>query len=240
MMDCSHFSASLPFFLNDELEAEQRAELLAHAENCPGCGGDLSIDQALREGLRQTSIKVSSKAPACLHTNIRRGFSSARMWRVGSGLGGLTAAAAVASFMLLPSGDPLDPLIETTIEYQARRLPADIAFEPPAKIEAFLAKQLGRSVALPNIPELPVRAARFMPTQGRRGAMILLGGGAQQVDVLAVEADAAMRQRLPKSRIINRRGREVLQWQRDGVIFSATGANGRAPKALFHFANHSR
>jgi anti-sigma factor RsiW len=240
MMDCSHFSASLPYFLSGELETAQRAELLAHAENCSGCGGDLSVDQALRDGLRKASMQTSPKAPAALRANIRRGYRAARMRRVGGGLGGLAAAAAVATFMLQPAGDPLDPLIERTIEYQARRLPADIAFEPPAKIEAFLAEQLGRAIALPKIPELPVRGARFVPTEGRRGAMILLGGGAQQVDVLAVEADAAMRQGLPNSRIIKRRGREVLQWQRDGLIFSATGANGRAPKALFRFANHSR
>ena len=152
----------------------------------------------------------------------------------------MAAAAALVAFLLQPAGDPLDPVIDTTIDYQARRLPADVAFEPPAQVEAFLTQQLGRQVSLPRIDQLPIRGARFMPTQGKRGAVIMLGGGPQRVDVLAVEADHSVGKQLTKPRVTTREGREVLQWYRDGMVYSATSANGRTPNALFKFANHSR
>jgi anti-sigma factor RsiW len=240
MIDCSQFAASLPYLLIDEVETENRAELLAHAEVCEGCGAELRIDQAMRLGLQQISLAQSPECPAALRRNIQRGFRRARIVRVGGSLGGIAAAAAIAAFLLQPTGDPLDPLIDTTIDYQSRRLPADVAFEPPAKVEAFLAQQLGRSVNLPRIEHLPVRGARFMPAQGKRGAVIMLGGGPQRVDVLAVEADQSVSKRLIKPRVTKRDGREVLQWYRDGMVYSATSANGRTPNALFKFANHSR
>jgi len=240
VIDCTQFTAALPFLLGGEIESDQHAVLLAHAQNCEGCGANLAIDQAMRMGLKQISLEQSPACPEALRKRINRGFRRARFLRVSGSLGGIAAAAAIATFLLQPSGDPLDPLIDTTIEYQARRLPADVAFEPPAKVEAFLAKQLGRAVALPRISQLPVRGARFVPTQGKRGAVIMLGGGPQRVDVLAVEAEPSMGKRLPEPRVTKRAGREVLQWYRDGMVYSATSANGRTPSALFRFANHSR
>ncbi len=240
MIDCSQFASALPFLLNGEVESEQRSRLLAHAEVCEGCGTQFRIDQAMRSGLRQISLEQSPVCPDALRKRINSGFRRARIVRVSTRLGGLAAAAAIATFLLQPSGDPLDPLIDSTIEYQARRLPADVAFEPPAKVEAFLAQQLGRSVDLPQISQLPVRGARFMPTQGKRGAVIMLGGGPQRVDVLAVEAEPTMSEHLAKPRVTKRAGREVLQWYRDGMVYSATSASGRTPSALFKFANHSR
>jgi anti-sigma factor RsiW len=240
MIDCSQFTSSLPFLLAGEVEIDQRAMLLAHAQSCEGCGANLRIDQAMRAGLKQVSLEHSPACPDALRRRINGGFRRARLMRISGGLGGIAAAAAIATFLLQPSGDPLDPLIDTTIEYQARRLPADIAFEPAAKVEAFLTKQLGRSLDLPRIAQLPVRGVRFMPTHGKRGAVIMLGGGPQRVDVLAVEADAKMGKYLRKPRVTKRAGREVLQWYRDGMVYSATSASGRTPNALFKFANHSR
>ena len=68
----------------------------------------------------------------------------------------------------------------------------------------------------------------------------MLGGGPQRADVLAVEADQETQRYLAQPRVTKRGGREVLQWYRDGMIYSATSANGRTPNALFQFANHSR
>ena len=158
--------------------------------------------------------------------------------RVGGSIGGLAAAAAFATFLVQPSGDPLDPLIDATLTYQARRLPADIAFEGRGEVEAFLTEQIGRTVALPKLPTLPVRGARYMPAHGKHGAMIVLGGGADRVDLFAVEADKPTGKRLGRPRVVDRAGREVLQWYRDGMIYSATAASGRAPNALFQFAGY--
>ncbi len=240
MIDCRQFSQSLPYLLADEIEPENKAELLAHARICEGCGAELRIERALRAGLQQVSVKATPACPPSLRKNIERRFLWARLARVTGGLGSMAAAAALVAFLLQPSGDPLDPLIDTTIDYQARRLPADVAFEPPAQVEAFLTQQLGRQVSLPRIDQLPIRGARFMPTQGKRGAVIMLGGGPQRVDVLAVEADQSVSKQLAKPRLTTREGREVLQWYRDGMVYSATSANGRTPNALFKFANHSR
>ena len=240
MNDCQHFESQIPFLLAGEIEAEHEAQLLAHAQSCSDCQDLFRVDTALRSGLRENSYAQTPACPDSLRKAVRRGYRRGRLMRVTGGIGGVAAAATLAAFLMQPVGDPLDPLIDTTIEYQARRLPADVAFEPPAKVEAFLAQQLGRSVNLPRIEQLPVRGARFMPTQGRRGAVIVLGGGPQRVDVLAVEADQNMGAHLAEPRVTTRRGREVLQWYRDGMVYSATSANGRTPNALFKFANHSR
>lgn len=240
MIDCDQFNRALPYLIADEVEPGSRAELLAHAELCDVCGAELRIDRSLRQGLHETSLQQAPTCPPRVRATIERSFRRRRLARTGAGLGGLAAAAALGLFMLQPTGDPLDPLVDTTIDYQARRLPADVAFEPPAQVEAFLTEQLGRRVSLPRIDQLPVRGARFMPTQGRRGAVIMLGGGPQRVDVLAVEADQETQRYLAQPRVTKRGGREVLQWYRDGMIYSATSANGRTPNALFQFANHSR
>ena len=240
MIDGRQFTPALPYLLADEIEPESKAELLAHAKVCEGCGAELRIERALRAGLQQVSVEATPACPPSLHRNIERRFRRARLARVTGGLGSMAAAAALVAFLLQPAGDPLDPLIDTTIDYQARRLPADVAFEPPAQVEAFLTQQLGRQVSLPRIDQLPIRGARFMPTQGKRGAVIMLGGGPQRVDVLAVEADQSVSKQLVKPRVTTRAGREVLQWYRDGMVYSATSANGRTPNALFKFANHSR
>jgi len=239
MIDCSEFERQLPFLICDELEDEPKVELLAHAEQCEPCAAALRVDQSLRAGL-QAQAESAPRCPDHLRRRIRNGYRRARAIRVAGGLGGVAACAALAAFMIMPSGDPLDPLVDSTLEYQARRLPADVAFEPKARVEAFLTEQMGRRVDLPQLPQYPVRGARFMPTQGKRGAMIMLGGGPRRVDVLAVEADRAIGEALRKPRVTKRRGREVLQWYRDGMVYSATSANGRTPSALVRFANHSR
>ena len=240
MIDCRQFTQALPYLIANEIEPENRAELLAHAKTCQGCGAELRIEQALRAGLKQASAQAAPICPPRLRLDIERRFRRARIARAAVGLSSMAAAAFVVAFALQPSGDPLDPLIDTTIDYQARQLPADVAFEPPAEVEAFLAQQLGRRVSLPRIDQLPIRGARFMPTQGKRGAVIMLGGGPQRVDVLAVEADQSVSKQLTKPRVTKRQGREVLQWYRDGMVYSATSASGRTPNALFKFANHSR
>ena len=106
-------------------------------------GGSSRIDRSLRQGLHETSLQQAPTCPPRVRATIERSFRRRRLARTSAGLGGLAAAAALGLFMLQPTGDPLDPLVDTTIDYQARRLPADVAFEPPAQVEAFL-KQLGR------------------------------------------------------------------------------------------------
>ena len=164
MIDCDQFNRALPYLIADEVEPGSRAELLAHAELCDVCGAELRIDRSLRQGLHETSLQQAPVCPPRVRATIERSFRRRRLARTSAGLGGLAAAAALGLFMLQPTGDPLDPLVDTTIDYQARRLPADVAFEPPAQVEAFLTEQLGRRELAAHRPA-PRARARFMPTQ---------------------------------------------------------------------------
>ena len=199
------------------------------------------IGKGLRQGMRERVQFDSPSCPEALRSGVRRGFRRQRLQRVaGASLGSVAVAAAVFAVAFGEPNDPLESLVATTLDYRSRDLPQDLAFEPKERVQQFLARQVGRAVALPQRGAHAVQGVRFMPTAGRRGAMIVLRHAGERIDLLAVEADEAMRTKLNTPRLRRRNGNEVLQFYRDGVIYNATTASGRAPTSLFQFAGYRR
>jgi hypothetical protein len=240
-VECNEFGTQLGFLIGDELDADAQAALLAHSEQCSNCSAQLTIGRSLRSGMSEHLRAATPRCPDALRLGVRRGFRRQRIQRfTGASLGGVAVAAAVFAVAFSEPKDPLENLVARTLDYRSRDLPQDLAFEPKERVQRFLAQQVGRPVALPQRGTHTVQGVRYMPTAGRRGAMITLRHADERIDLLAVEADSKTSGHLNVPRLHRRNGNEVLQFQRGGVIYNATTASGRAPTSLFQFAGYRR
>lgn len=240
-VDCESFRAQSEHLITGSLGQDEQGQYLAHAQTCPDCGMVYEADLRLRQGLR--SRWRTPSAPRRLRRRLQRRFALRRSIRTAGTVASLGALGAIAVMLMPQRRDTVTPLLtETLAIHQGMvELPHDLAEEPPDRVERFVSKRLGKVVNLPRLPNL----ARTLSARSHKGptgspaAVITYGGGQKRITVLAVPEDGDLAHDLPEPVVRRINGKEVLIWKRDGTVFSATGADGRAPDPFVQMVGYS-
>ncbi|HBU48441.1 MAG TPA: hypothetical protein DEB46_09030 [Myxococcales bacterium] len=240
-IDCESFRAQSELLLTGALPEEERSLLMVHAQGCPDCGLMLRTDESLRQGLRKRWD--TPKAPRRLRRRMQRRWALQRGLRTAGAVASIGAIGMVAIMLVPERQDAIEPLLSETlaIHQGLEDLPHDVAEEPADRVERFVSKQLGQVVNLPRPPELgrSLSARVHRAPTGEPAAVITYGGGAKRVTVLAVSESDDLEQGLPEPIVRTINGREVLVWKKDGTVFSATGADGRAPNPFVKMVGYT-
>ena len=240
-VDCESFRAQSELLLTGALSEDERHSLMIHAQICLDCGMILRADGQLRSGLRRRWD--TPKAPRGLRRRMRRRWALQRGLRTAGAIASVGAIGAIALLLMPERQDAIEPLLSETlaIHQGLEDLPHDLAEEPAERVERFVSKQLGQVVNLPTPPELgrSLSARVHRGPQGAPAAVITYGGGPRRITVLAVSENDDLVEDLPEPVVREVNGREVLIWKKDGTVFSATGADGRAPNPFVKMVGYS-
>ncbi|MBM66235.1 MAG: hypothetical protein CMH55_08385 [Myxococcales bacterium] len=240
-VDCESFRAQSELLLTGSLSDEERTTLMAHAQVCLDCGLILRADDRLRHGLRRRWD--TPKAPRRLRRRMRRRWALQRGLRTAGAIASVGAIGAIALLLMPERQDAIEPLLSETlaIHQGLEDLPHDLAEEPTERVERFVSKQLGQIVNLPHPPELgrSLSARVHRGPTGAPAAVITYGGGPRRITVLAVSENDDLEEDLPEPVVREVNGKEVLIWKKDGTVFSATGADGRAPNPFVKMVGYS-
>lgn len=240
-VDCESFRAQSELLLTGSLSDVERSSLMAHAQVCIDCGSILRADEKLRHGLRRRWD--TPKAPRRLRRRMRRRWALQRGMRTAGAIASMGAVGAIALLLIPERQDAIEPLLSETlaIHQGLEDLPHDVAEEPAEHVERFVSKQLGQVVNLPRPPELgkSLSARVHRAPTGAPAAVITYGGGPKRITVLAVSENDDLEENLPEPVVRTIKGREVLIWKKDGTVFSATGADGRAPNPFVKMVGYS-
>ena len=97
-MNCEEFKGMLDAFIDDELDAAQRAQLIKHAEACPSCAKELRDAQALKRALAELDASpiVPLPAQAAWRTAVKKEARRRKLKYVYR-----TAGAVAAAFVVL-------------------------------------------------------------------------------------------------------------------------------------------
>ncbi len=138
-MDCETLARYLDLYLDGELAAEERAEVEAHLEGCPGCHEAAAAEVRFRTGLRQALLAAG--APSSLREQVSRRLRQEAATGNTRFLPALLAAAAVLMIAVVgygvlglwsPPEDPVQDVVE------AHRASSDTVFGDREQVLGFL------------------------------------------------------------------------------------------------------
>lgn len=183
-MDCEESRRLIPFFLDDELDAEQSLLVEVHVAACEGCQKELQQEGELRVALRQAAKRVV--APESLRRRINAEIAASE--KRPSGFRRMVPLAAAAALLIALAGgqmfDNTGDELSTVTARHARNLPMDVSGADWQSVQSYLNTRLPFSVRQPEV--------------GDSQSAALVGGRITQV---GNQEAAYLRYRLPRGHI---------------------------------------
>lgn len=209
-LTCADSEPLLPFFLDDELDAEQALDVEAHLHACDDCRRQLQRQGRLRLALERAGEQIT--APPRLHRRLHEALDQeerkqqrwVRLWPA------FAAAAALMLFITRTSNTTED--MDEAASRHARNLPMDVEADDAGQVQRYLSARLPFAVQLPTVGESPRRfGGRVTQLNNREAAYVRyeLPGGQ-----LAVFVYEARQQPLPEATPLYRLGGQPVQVRR--------------------------
>jgi anti-sigma factor RsiW len=187
MMNCNLAHLQVHAYLDSELAAPDAMAFEAHLMDCSACRKEFEALLATAETIRGAHGVYEPPETARARAAALIADHSRGTWHI------VAAAAALAAGVILawmlhdrtPAPDPLTEFAaESHLHYAGGRLPLDIRSEEPKTVAAWLSSRLPFRLSLPNYPEPPGQAKKYV-LEGAR----LLQAGPDDVAYLAYRMD---------------------------------------------------
>jgi anti-sigma factor (TIGR02949 family) len=229
-ISCEEAERAIPWFLDDELEAELALEMEAHLGACSSCRLALEREGRLRLTLRRATQAVT--APAALRRQVREAIERERrhdskVWRYWPAA---AAAAALIALAGLGSGGGAPGELEATAERHARDLPMDVVAGDIGKVQNYFEGKLPFVVHLPQLASMGVNSfgGRITHLADRDAAYVRYEVPAGRVSVFVYEdpgldfSEVAPLYQFGHQRVLVRqvRGYNVAKWRSAGLTYS--------------------
>ncbi len=230
VMSCEEVERAIPWFLDDELEADLSLEIEAHVGSCPSCRSVLEQEGRLRLTLRRASRRMA--ASASLRRSVRESIEAERRQsNVFVRFAPAAAAAAVlAAFIWNGTTSSTMPLEEAAAEGHTRDLPMDVVAADVAPVQDYFNHKLPFAVQLPRFNQVRVKSlgGRITHLRDRDAAYVRYDTPQGRLSVFVYEdPDNEISEVAPLYLVGSRRmmvkqvrGYTVAKWRSAGLTYS--------------------
>jgi anti-sigma factor (TIGR02949 family) len=243
-MTCEEVDRTIPWFLDDELEADLALEVEAHLGECEHCRAALEREGSLRTTLRRAATQVT--APAALRRSVRESIEAERrrerpLYRTWP-----AAAAAAILVIFIWKGAAGSTVSDLDVVMRVPDLPMDVVSGEVATVQDYLNHRLPFAVRLPRIAEGAVSSlgGRIMQVRDREAAYVRYTTSRGPVSVFVYEdpdddfsSEVAPLYRVGNQRMLvtEQRGYTFARWRSGGLTYTmVTPLPAREFPALIH------
>jgi mycothiol system anti-sigma-R factor len=205
-LTCDDLSAHLHYYIDNELDEAERAELETHLSECSSCRTQVEFHLRLKQEIK-TQI-AAERAPEALRSRILGALSEETALRKPAPVSprsriaraSLAAAAAAATILLLvlpgftiaPAASDQLPVIKQTVDWHRGDFPLDIQTSDSVQASRWFRDKVDFPVRLPrfDVGRARLIGARLANVQDRRAVYALYEvDGGQRVSVMMFHGD---------------------------------------------------
>lgn len=232
-LTCDDLSAHIHYYIDNELDEAERAELEAHLSECSSCRNQVEFHLRLKQEIkRQISAE---RAPDALRSKILASLSdesaqvakrahTAQLPRSRAARASLAAAAAAATILLLvlpgftiaPAASDQLPVIKQTVDWHRGDFPLDIQTSDASQASKWFRDKVDFPVRLPrfDVGRARLIGARLANVQDRRAVYALYEvDGGSRVSVMMFHGDGL---EVPSDKIHNIADRDIALMRSHG------------------------
>ncbi|ATB32845.1 anti-sigma factor family protein [Melittangium boletus] len=178
-MNCQEFDSVLQPFLDGEFQPEERVDMEAHLERCPGCAKRVHEEARMQQSLRRAARQAvaSTRAPDALRSRLRSGIhqeqrreAHAAWWRMGAAALVMVTVGGSAWWMFRPEHS--QRYREDAVRRHTKKLPTEVAGTSRENVEAWFDGKLDHRVSVPHWPNVKLSGARISNVKDRPAAYI--------------------------------------------------------------------
>lgn len=244
-MGCDEAQRLIPFFLDDELDAEQCLLMEVHISHCEPCQRELSCEGELRLALRRASTRVV--APQSLRRKIQAEIETAGR-RPSAFRNRVPIAAAAALLLAFVGGQMFDSSHDEfngVTSSHARNLPMDVSGGDWQNVQSYLNTRLPFSVRKPNVEDSSAVAlvgGRVTQVGNREAAYLRYRLPRGHVSIFVYQdqggdpSEVAPGYRMGRPEVVMRqlKGLNIARWREGGLVYSVVSElPEREMEALF-------
>jgi len=227
-MTCEEVDRAIPWFLDDELEADLALEVEAHLGECEHCRGALEREGSLRTTLRRAAAQVT--APTSLRRSTREAIEAERrrerpLYRTWP-----AAAAAAILVIFIWKGAAGSSAPDLDVVMRVPDLPMDVVSAEVAPVQDYLNHRLPFAVRLPRMADGAVSSlgGRIMQMRDREAAYVRYTTSRGPVSVFVYEdpdddfSEVAPLYRVGNQRMLvtEQRGYTFAKWRSGGLTYT--------------------
>lgn len=243
-LTCEDFTPFVDAYIDDELDAIDRAEFEAHVERCDACRAAVELQVQISAEIRSQGEQV--RAPERLRSNIlaaleqeaaaqpapaaspgttlrRRGMMAAPI------AAALLLTLLLPAFTIAPASSTQLPIVEQTVDWHRGDYPLEISGPDATYVSRWFLGKVDFPVRLPQFEDARLLGARIAHVQDRRAAYVLyeIDGARMSVmmfhgDGLEVPGDKVRTLAGRDIALMNTNGYEVAVMQNNGITYTLT------------------
>ena len=230
---CEEIQRSIPWLLDDELDAEQSLEVEAHLGTCGACRAQLERQGHLRLALRRAAASIA--VPVSLQNRLHDVMDRERRAQTGwnKAWPAVAAAAILLSFIWKGANGGLTSDFEELATRHSRDLPMDVVAPDVGEVQTYLSGKLPFAVRIPTLSaEGPLKLlggrviqlndhrdaayVRYDMPHGRVSMVVYQDGANQEMPEIAPMYTLGNQQVMLK-RV---RGYSAAKWKASGLVYS--------------------
>lgn len=230
---CEEIQRSIPWLLDDELDAEQSLEIEAHLGACAACRAQLERQGQLRLALQRAAASIA--VPVSLRNRIHDAMDRERraqtVWN--KAWPAVVAAAILLSFIWKGANGGLASDLDELAMRHARDLPMDVVAPDVGEVQTYLSGKLPFAVRIPALnDEEPLKLlggrviqlndhrdaayVRYDMAHGRVSMVVYQDGANQEMSEVAPLYTLGNQQVMLKQV----RGYTAAKWKAAGLVYS--------------------
>lgn len=231
-LPCDEIQRSIPWLLDDELDAEQSLEVEAHLGACAACRALLEREGRLRLVLRRAAASVA--VPVSLRSRLHEAMERERRGQSGwsKAWPAVAAAAILLSFIWKGgSGGVMTGDLDELALRHARDLPMDVVAPDIASVQSYLSGKLPFAVHLPafGADNAEMLGGRIIELNDHEAAYVRYNTPHGRVSMVVYQDPATLQlsevaplYQLGDNQVLVRRvrGYTAAQWRAAGLVYS--------------------
>lgn len=239
-MECQVAQEILQFYVDGELDEDDRRELEDHLAQCGTCRTRADYERRFKAAIR--ARVPLEPAPASLRAQVEQVMDerpAVRRLPRTLAWGALPAAAALAMVVTftwtVTSG--FSPLVDEAVSRHSSEPPVEVSSHDSAEVENWFKSKVDFNVTLPRFQsrQLSLVGARLSNLAERQAALVRYQQGGRRFSLFVVtdggeDLSASQCQRVHHREFClqERRGYTVIWWRSRGLLYSMVGDAGPA------------
>ena len=231
-LSCEEIQRSIPWLLDDELDAEQSLEVEAHLGTCGDCRAQLERQGHLRLALRRAAASIA--VPVSMRVRIHDVMERERRAQTGwnKAWPAVAAAAILLSFIWKGASGGFAGDLEELALRHARDLPMDVVAPDAGEVQTYLSGKLPFAVRIPTLSAdepMKLLGGRVIQMNDRDAAYLRYDTPHGRVSMVVYQdvANQEMSEVAPLYNLGNRqvmlkrvRGYTAAKWKASGLVYS--------------------
>ena len=233
-MDCNEVQKFIAAYLDGELDAPDRSELVAHLGACDDCLEVARFEEVFRRQLRR--IPDEATAPVALRASVRRALGRAdrphwaRRWLWGAVPAAAAALVALVVVVSANGRDEPDSVVAQSVTWHRSHVPMDVQGPSFDRVQRYLQGKVPFAVRPPALRGKNVQlvGARLLNLGARPAAYLTYQVGPRRVSVFVFDPDELSSNgreiRVGKRRMYlqDNRGYNVVTYRNGGAGYLVT------------------